>query len=89
MRGYNFVGVIKNHDPKTNTLEVMGRNYFKKGDMLEIIDPEYFKCQKMKVKNIYNSQGDKIDKAHNGYHVFIETDKLNLITPYSLLRRKQ
>ncbi len=89
IRGYDFVGVVKSHDIKNNIVEILGRNFFQKGDVLEIIDPKDFNSQKMKIIKLSNLKGENLDKAHNGFHVIVETNKLSLITPYSLLRRKR
>ncbi|MBI5700992.1 U32 family peptidase [Candidatus Saganbacteria bacterium] len=89
VRGYDFTGVVRSFDKGTNTVEVLGRNYFKKGDILEIIDPAYFNFRKLKVKKLVDQKGHELETAHNGYHVFIETEKLDRISPNSILRRKR
>ncbi|OGC09706.1 hypothetical protein A2246_06185, partial [candidate division WOR-1 bacterium RIFOXYA2_FULL_37_7] len=68
---YTFVGIVKTHHTNKNELEIKGRNYFAQNDTLEIIDPEKDEIIKFKVLKIRTNKNKTIDKAHNGYHVFV------------------
>jgi len=87
---YTFVGIVKKHSLKNNTLEVKCRNFCKDGDLLEVIDPNKEKTVQFTILKIINKKNNKtIDKAHNSYHVILKTDLKLKISPYSLLRRKK
>lgn len=61
---YEFVGVVKKY--KNGKVFVEQRNFFKEGDVLEILSPcdEVFN-KKIVVKNLKNQAGEKIEKANS------------------------
>ncbi|MFH1684271.1 MAG: U32 family peptidase [Candidatus Margulisiibacteriota bacterium] len=89
IRDYNFVGVVESWDPKTRQLEIKARNYFGQGDTLEIIDPQAQDIKKIRINKIRTDQNEEITEAHNDYHVFASLDTTDMISKYSLLRRKR
>jgi len=87
IRNYDFVGVVESH--KDNEIEIKARNFFGVGDELEIIDPNNDNILKFTVNKIRTIKNEQVDKAHNEYHVFVETEIKDKISPSSLLRRKR
>ena len=70
----DFIGLILEYNEKTKIAKVEQRNYFKKGDNIEIFGPD--KTIKMKIKDIYDENMNKIDIVrHPKQIVYIKTDK--------------
>lgn len=55
----DFLGIVLNYDKKTHIATVEQRNYFKKGDIVEIFGPN--KIIDYKVEDIYDENGLKIE----------------------------
>lgn len=87
IRNYDFVGVVEGQ--KDNEIEIKARNLFQVGDELEAIDPKNDEIVKFKVNKIRTIKNEQVDKAHNEYHVFVETNLKDKVSPSSLLRRKR
>ncbi|NQU16876.1 MAG: U32 family peptidase C-terminal domain-containing protein [Candidatus Saganbacteria bacterium] len=87
IRDYDFVGVVEGHNE--NEIEIKARNFFGVGDELEIIDPKVDEIRRFKVNKIRTIKNEQVDKAHNEYHVFVDSELKGKVSKYSLLRRKR
>ena len=91
IRGYDFVGTVDEHSPKTNLIRVSARNYFASGDRLEILDPGAGDMIPVRIKKIIDSaSSNELKEAHNSYIVDLELETaLNEpISTGSIIRRK-
>ena len=55
----DFIGIVLSYDEKTKLAKVEQRNYFKKGDTIEIFGPKT--RQQLKIKDIYDEDMNKIE----------------------------
>ena len=70
----DFIGMILSYDSKEKLAKVEQRNYFKKGDYIEIFGPKT--STKMQIKDIYDEEMNKIDIVrHPRQIVYIKTNK--------------
>ena len=71
-RKYDFVGTVDEHNLDGNTIKIMARNRFSKGDTLEILEPTHVEVLKVKVDQIIDERtGISLEQAHNSYVVRI------------------
>ncbi len=54
-----FIGIVKNYDPVKKLAEIEQRNYFKKGDLIEIVSPKKI-FKKSKVDILYDEDMNEI-----------------------------
>ena len=90
IRGYDFVGMVDEHDREKNNLIIRARNRFAVGDNLEILDPQHKDVIKIRIDRITNNEtGENLDEAHNGYLVTIPLAGTNdqTISKNALIRR--
>lgn len=70
----DFIGLVLDYDEKTHLAQIQQRNYFKKGDNIEVFGPN--KEVKMKIKDIYDEEMNKIDIVrHPKQIVYIKIDE--------------
>ena len=70
----DFIGLILEYDNKTKLAKVEQRNYFKKGDSIEVFGPNT--TIKMKIKDIYDEDMNIIDIVrHPKQIVYIKIDE--------------
>lgn len=82
-----FIGIVKSYDPDTKLAEIEQRNYFKKGDLIEIVSPEKT-FTKSKVTILYDEDMNEILVArHPLEKLYIPIDFE--VKPYDLIRRIQ
>ena len=55
----DFLGIVLNYDSKTNMATIEQRNYFKKGDIVEIFGPKH-DIITLKINKIYDEDGSEI-----------------------------
>ena len=91
IRDYDFVGVVDNTDAGGGMLVVSARNYFARGDQLEIIVPGYSTSMSFRVEKIINCLDEQeLEAAHNSYQVKVlaEGNFPVTIREGSIIRRK-
>lgn len=80
-----FIGIVKSYNNSKNICEIEQRNYFEKGDFIEIVSPKktFIKTQ---VKKLYDEDMNEIDVArHPLQKLYINMDFD--VEPYDLIRR--
>ena len=90
IKNYDFVGVVENYDAETKQLTIAGRNRFRSGDELEILDYKIAPIQKIKIGQMQKNNGEIISEAHNSYLVTVDLtgQTVEPISKYSILYRK-
>jgi putative protease len=89
-RGYDYIGMVTGYDPQLNTLSIEGRNQFRTGETVEIIDPHVLGAKRFVIREMRKTNGEIINSAHNNYKVMVGTDTmLESVSAHSLLRRKR
>ena len=86
IRDYDFVGLVKDYDPKTGIATVEQRNRMFVGDEIEVVNPkgDYFK---QTIKEMKNEEGESIEVApHPQMTVYMPMDRE--VFKYTILRRK-
>ncbi|GBR76133.1 peptidase U32 family [Candidatus Termititenax persephonae] len=91
IKDYDFVGIAENYDVAAKRLTVSGRNQFRSGDELEILDSKISPIQKVKVGQMRKSDGEIISVAHNSYQVTLDLagQAVAPISKHSILYRKR
>ena len=80
-----FIGIVKNYDPVKKIAEIEQRNYFVKGDMIEIVSPKKT-FAKSKVDVLYDEDMNEISVARHP----LQKLYINMgfeVKPYDLIRR--
>ena len=81
----DYLALFLEYDNDKKLYKIQQRNYFKKGDIVEIITPTFL-IHKIEVKDLYNDQLEKIDIANHADEVLYI--KLDLDIPdFSMMRR--
>lgn len=91
IRGYDFVGIVDEHNLEKLVLRIKARNRFAVGDELEILDPAREEVLTIKVGHITSSEsGEQLSAAHNSYVVDIPLtgEFKTSISKHSIVRRK-
>ena len=60
----DFLGIVLDYDQKTNMVTLTQRNYFKKGDTVEIFGPN-IETFSFKISNIYDNDGNLLEVANH------------------------
>ena len=60
----DFLGIVLDYDQKTNMLTLTQRNYFKKGDTVEIFGPN-IETFSFKISDIYDNDGNLLEVANH------------------------
>lgn len=60
----DFLGIVLDYDQKTNMLTLTQRNYFKKGDTVEIFGPS-IETFSFKISDIYDNDGNLLEVANH------------------------
>ncbi|MDR1998267.1 MAG: U32 family peptidase [Candidatus Margulisbacteria bacterium] len=91
LKSYDFVGTALNYAPETRQLTISGRNHFRSGSELEVLDHQIAPIQKIKIGALRKSSGESITDAHNGYLVTADLQEQPMaeISKYSLLFAKR
>ncbi len=91
IRGYDFVGIVDDHNLESNILKIKVRNRFAQGDVLEILDPPCSEVIKVRADLITDEKtGNSLEEAHNSYYVSVPVKLKNgcKINEHALVRRK-
>jgi len=83
----DFLGIVLEYDPKTNMALVEQRNYFKKGDNVEVFGPNT-KTFSFEISEIYDEDNNLIEIVRHPRQVIkIKID--SNVFPYDLIRIKK
>lgn len=80
-----FIALVKNYDSKNKLCEIEQRNYFEKGDLIEVVSPNKTFI-KTKVEELFDEDMNEIDVARHPLqklYINMEYD----VKPYDLIRR--
>lgn len=86
IRGYDFIGIVKDYDPESQLAMVEQRNRLFKGDQIEVFGPgaDYFV---QTVEHMYNEDGEEIEVAPHAQQIIkIKMDKP--VEKYFFLRKE-
>ena len=74
MSNQDFLGIVLDYNDNTNIATIQQRNYFKKGDIVEVLSP-YKEVKSFKIKEIYDEDNNLIDVVpHPKQIVTIKTE---------------
>lgn len=82
----DFLGIVLDYDPKTKMATIEQRNYFSKGDMVEIFGPNIDPIT-ITINEIYNEKNELIDVVRHPRQIVKIKVKERLL-PYYLIRKK-
>ncbi len=82
---YDFIGIVIEYDEDTGMATVEERNPLQINDMIEFLDPKG-KNYRQKITGLYDSEGNKIQKAVHPKQVFKIKSDLPL-SSYTILRK--
>ena len=82
----DFIGLVKNYDVQNKLLIIEQRNYFKKGDVLEIFGSN-MEPYELNINKIYNENMEEIDIARHPKEI-LKIPCQRQISPNSMLRIK-
>ncbi len=91
IRGYDFVGIVDDHNLESNILKIKVRNRVALGNVLEILDPRCSDIIKVSADMITDEKtGNSLEEAHNSYYVSVPVRLKNgcKISEHALIRRK-
>lgn len=81
----DYLGIVKDYDKENKLAKLQQRNYFKVGDNVEVITPD-FRIIKIKITEIYDEKMNKIDTANQAdTEIFIKTDEE--LPEFSMMRK--
>lgn len=81
----DYLGIVKNYDKENKLAKLQQRNYFKVGDNVEVITPD-FRIIKIKITEIYDEKMNKIDTANQAdTEIYIKTDEE--LPEFSMMRK--
>lgn len=73
----DFLGIVIDYDDNTNKAKIQQRNYFKKGDLVEILSP-YKEPKSFKIEEIYDEDNNLIDVVPHPKQIVTIKTKLKL-----------
>lgn len=82
----DFLGIVKDYDKKTKIATIEQRNYFKKGDIVEIFGPNHDTITFIFDK-IFDEDGNIIDIVRHPKQI-VKFKINNMLEPYDLIRIK-
>lgn len=81
----DYLGIVKDYDKENKLAKLQQRNYFKVGDNVEVITPD-FRIIKIKIIEIYDEKMNRIDTANQAdTEIFIKTDEE--LPEFSMMRK--
>ena len=81
----DYLGIVKDYDKENKLAKLQQRNYFKVGDNVEVITPD-FRIIKIKITEIYDEKMNKIDTANQAdTKIFIKTNEE--LPEFSMMRK--
>ena len=81
----DYLALFLEYDTKLECYKIQQRNYFKVGDKVEIITPE-FKIHEIIIEKLYNDNQEEVTLANHADEIlYLKTDLK--IPPYSMMRR--
>lgn len=83
----DFLGIVKEYDSDTQEAVIEQRNYFKKGDIVEIFGPSH-EVITYTVSDIYDEEGQIIDIVRHPRQV-VKIKIPNPLEPYDMIRIKK
>lgn len=84
-RSYDFIGIVKEYDPKTKLAHIEQRNKFGLGDEIEIIGPGFHSASQIAAQ-MYDENMDPITEApHPQQKLFLLMEEA--VKPYDILRK--
>ena len=82
----DFLGIVLDYDRESKIASIEERNYFKKGDEIEIIGPNH-ETFSQKINILYDEEEDSIDVA-NKPRMIVKMPMDREVFKYDLLRIK-
>lgn len=87
IRGYSFIGIVKDYDEKTKIATIEQRNRFFRGDNIEIIGPNE-KMIKMPITKMWDEEDNEIEVAPHPQQI-VKMIINERVEPYYILRKER
>ncbi|SES71765.1 putative protease [Natronincola peptidivorans] len=87
VRGYSFIGIVKDYDEETQIATVQQRNRFYAGDTIEIIGPQE-KVLKITIEKMWDEEDNEIEVAPHPKQI-VKFKIEEKVAPYYILRKER